>query len=362
MRICFVCDTPYQILNCINYVYHKKQEQEMETDLYIGRNFADVEGVYVRLKGTGLFEKIFMYDMPQLKGPRRRLRKLIELRFPRKYISRVIQGNKHVRADYAQVWCTIPTEFSMAMLFLCKSAEMIHFDDGTGSYHGNINDIAISDIRNRVYPILGMDIKRLEPKALFVNNTNLCKSKITNNILALPNLKNADEKLCNMIKDVFMYQGDGYYNKYKLIYLTHPEEVRNENDIKTEAAVIDVFKRYEKDVLIRPHPRKKDVGIEELNIDKYNDMWEMVCAEQITDEHVLAGMFSTAQFVPKLIFEKEPFLIFTYKLYQEIYSKERMKEFETMIADIKLSYSMPQKIMEPQNIDEFKEYVRTIMR
>ena len=66
----------------------------------------------------------------------------------------------------------------------------------------------------------------------------------------------------------------------------------------------------------------------------------------------LSVFFSTALFTPKMLYNKEPYLIFLYKILGiELFNANKL------IRNLKSTYSNPEKIMLVENIEELFEIV-----
>ena len=73
------------------------------------------------------------------------------------------------------------------------------------------------------------------------------------------------------------------------------------------------------------------------------------------------SIHSTACFSAKMLFDKEPYVILFYKLGDDEVTHVT-EEFEQIVMRFKNSYSDPDKVMIPNNIEEFKEAVRTYVK
>jgi hypothetical protein len=90
-------------------------------------------------------------------------------------------------------------------------------------------------------------------------------------------------------------------------------------------------------------------------LDKYQNMWEIECQNSITSDHILMSFFSTASFTPKLLYGKEPYLIFLDRLtgYDFLNS-------DNLIRGLKSLYKNPKKIMQPKSVDELFEIIENL--
>ena len=119
-------------------------------------------------------------------------------------------------------------------------------------------------------------------------------------------------------------------------------------------------------VLYRKHPRETSFSSDWAYVDDGTAMWELVCQEHLSDDSVLISSFSTAMLTPKLLYNKEPWLIYTYKLYKNYFVEDNPmtcglnQGISVMVEQIKKVYSRPEKIICVQNIKEIKDTLEMI--
>ena len=133
------------------------------------------------------------------------------------------------------------------------------------------------------------------------------------------------------------------YNSHRFVYFSQLLS-SDANEIQIEKDIVDNIFNFKDDFIVRPHPRGMTTLYEGLNIDNTYSQWELCCAE-INGNSVLIGNFSTALFIPKLIYDKEPTVIFTYKMYGNSFVEEAVNRLRTL-------YSNKQKVMCISSVDE----------
>ena len=109
-----------------------------------------------------------------------------------------------------------------------------------------------------------------------------------------------------------------------------------------------------KSFVVRLHPRQKEAEYEGFTLDKNRLLWELIVLQHINNRSVLIASFSTAQLVPKLLYNLEPALIFTYPLYLSDTSSEVYNRIELAVENLKRIYSEPQKIAAIHEYSELK--------
>lgn len=100
----------------------------------------------------------------------------------------------------------------------------------------------------------------------------------------------------------------------------------------------------------RKHPRDT-WNPSDILVDDSGD-WEQIC-ETIDDDTILISLGSTAVQSPKYLYDKEPYVIFTYKLHAELYS-EFAKSYEAIAASLMKLYRSDKKIFIANDLDDFK--------
>ena len=76
-------------------------------------------------------------------------------------------------------------------------------------------------------------------------------------------------------------------------------------------------------------------------------MWELIALDDLSEDDVLICFFSTAAFTPKILFDKEPKIIFLFDLLPE-----KMFNAKELVSGLSEIYSNSNKVMVPTTIDE----------
>ncbi len=138
------------------------------------------------------------------------------------------------------------------------------------------------------------------------------------------------------------------------IYHNHLFEVHDAR-IDIEFDILNTIAQNSRDdLIVRVHPRQKAEIYKEYFRDEINNLWELECEKQITDEHILISAFSTAQVMPKLLGGKEPTIIFLFKIFG-CYD-DCMKIVEKMVN----MYQNKEKIYIPESINELERIIKKL--
>lgn len=228
------------------------------------------------------------------------------------------------------------------------------FDDGLGSYVGSIGFKSITRNRKIAYRLLGKDYKHLYPQVMYVNNVEACNIEWNVPVKALPDMSHSDKSFMEVIHRVFK-EPVQEYKKLHYVVLSQPSD----GIIQKEDQVVSLCNQMGLNYIYRPHPREERQDVNVPILDDSGVLWEMVCAEDISEKHVLIGKCSTAQFSPKLLFGKEPYLIFTHKLYK--YDDHNLcDKYHSLCETIKQSYSIKEKVYEVDDLEDLKRAIENI--
>lgn len=353
MRALIVCDTPLQLLNAIQWLQMKKKEMDIEADLFIYHQFKTAEKLSENIRKSDLFNEIYdIRCLPARGGASQKLITLSRLIFPKIYITKYMINRKKLEKNYSIMAIFFQTPLTYMLHMIYKQTPIVLLEDGIGTYFGNILSDYSSPLFNRLDKYIWKGTLKLVPEEVYVHNPGLCKSKINVPVKKIPSLKEVKE-----IKRIFDYSGGMAYKEHRCIYLTQPLDEKT-GFLNNESMLLESLT---KDLLVRVHPRQDSSLYEGYFLDTDNNMWELECIYSITSNHILLGAFSTAQFMPKILMDSEPYVFFLYKIYfPRWYEEEFWIEAHNMITRLKELYKMENRIFEPESIEEFNRYIDEI--
>ena len=227
--------------------------------------------------------------------------------------------NSEIRM-YNKVLAPWADELTIQLLISNKSSEMILYEDGLSSYTFDIYDVRFNSDVPKWCKRLDIDINSLKPSKLILSG-NIKPAYDKYKIESLNPIRD-NTNLIRILNDIFNYKPNDLYIKNKYIYLTQPyardyDLDNNEFDTleKAEHQILDELSKCIGNFIIRPHPRDHErfSSNDKYLTDLEYNMWELLCLNSITADHVLIGAISTAQFTPKWWFDQEPWVIFTIK-------------------------------------------------
>lgn len=352
----FVCWTPYQVFNAINFVMNDVEGARGNTDIYIYHDFGNSLKLSEQLKKADIFCHVYdieVYDKRK-KIWYSKFNKIKRLLMPYSTVKHFLKADIDVRKQgYKTLVISGNNLFSINMYNCIKGLQVYFIDDGTGTYFGDLRERDITLLYKIFNKLFGRGPMSYDVKKLYINNKEICRSTICENVEQLPDIvkdSETDKSLCR----VFDYKESDAYSKNRFIYLTQPlfETSAGQSAEVTEQ---NILSRLNGDLLLRVHPRQNKEEYSGYTVDETNNLWELECVRHITDDHVLIGGFSTAQFMPKILSGAEPTLIFTYKLYGDI-----MPTADDTIALLKTVYKDQSKIVVVETMDELDGILKKI--
>lgn len=346
----FVCWTPYQIFNAVNFVVNDIEDSKGNSDIYIYHDFFGAAQLSENLKKSGVFNQV--YDVEVYDKKRKiwysKLNKIKRLLFPLATVKRYLLADIDVRKRGYEILIIAGNNLFSVNLYNCiKNLRVYFIDDGIASYFGDMRSRDITFLYRIFNKLFHRGPLSYKVEKLYINNKSACQATICDNIIQLPSVY-ANGKVMKKLKEIFSYTENDLYLNKRYIYLTQPfyETAVGEKARKIEKTIINSVKE---EVVVRVHPRQDANEYKEYFTDNISNQWELESGEQITDENVLIGTFSTAQFTPKLLFGKEPRVIFTYKLYGL-----ESNDYEESIERLRSLYNNPLKVIVIENLEELQ--------
>lgn len=362
----FICSSQYAILNSINAVLNNVEECKSNADIVIFHRTDDMKNLSERIKEDKLFGNV--YDFPFINNMNAIMLMLLFV-FPKFFLSKMCLTDKSLFLVKNRYNVLVSQSQLYASLFrrIFKNAEVYLIEDGLSSYTSR----TVDPLRRSVYFSLANKI--------FFKGTLLTDVKIQllyepkmysgeiDNIIKLPTHNSKNNILYNR---VFEYKYNFIYNSHIFVYIgtplyglkalmLNPNKTIDDFDDKCKFIVESAMKASKKtEFIYRTHPIEnvdEDYYKKYCKFDICNNMWEIECQNTITDNHILVSFFSTAAFTPKLLYSKEPYVIFLYKILGvEFFNADEL------VYCLRSTYSNPQKVILPKSIDELGAIIKKL--
>lgn len=361
-RCCVICETPYNIFNVIKHFWGKKDVYSI--DLYISKN---LKYLYDSLIEEKFFSAIYIFEK-NVDENASNFQRILYSMFPNIAVKDAIKPQKSF-FEYDEIYIFSATRFPCDMIYTNRNAKIKYIEDGMDSYIGRIAKKKVVGKKQKIYNwIVRRDMSRIYPQEVYVNVPKLCIKNLGYSVKKISNEQMHYNEIRDSLKRIYNYKESDLYRGDKIIYLGQAFVIdgMGEGIEKIEEEISKAFLEFEDQVVYRKHPRENNYSTNWKCVDKGDNMWELICQENIGENSVLISSFSTALFTPKLLFGKEPWLIYTHKLYKDYFIESNVmteglnEGINSMISNLKQSYKCPEKIICVSKIDELKEVIRKI--
>ncbi len=306
----FLCNTPYQVLQAIRLVEGDADGCRGQSDIYIYNRFAQADEISERLRQTDLFCRVYRFrgfakgfSHDEYPRPLRLCLAFCAKLFPETFLRMNCASGWRGGRGYEKIYLSVFGAFSDPVKLMNPDAEVIQFEDGLGSYVvGDWNGRRSGAFR-ALDRILFAGHLTYRPTRLYLNCPELCPPAEGLQLCRIP--RRGDNQV---LKKVFGYRENTVYRDNRMVYLAQP---RGDDAHRRELGEKEqkLFDAMGSQIVVRIHPRADAADYVRCHVDEYGNLWELECAEQITDDHVLIGRFSTAQFTPKMLLDKEPTVV-----------------------------------------------------
>lgn len=356
MRIAIISDTPYQLMNSINFMANNRNFQY---DLFIGQQFRNCEQITAHVGETGLAEHIYPYECVKYRN--------ILIRYAMK-LKETLQLEQYLKKctywkfapsenEYDYIAMSLYTNFTEAFKIYYSSIPVVFYDDGFGTYSGNTVPVNYG-VRKTVSKLLGKEFPDLTPCAVYLNNPEAYSIPYISNVKKMPELNLENVAFPYLLK-VFSAAAPGKYQN-KAVFLTQPNDFKFSMYGEIIERIIMIL-RESISVIVRVHPRENIEDYQKFGVDIDDDsLWELSCMTEITNDNVLIGIYSSSQIMPKIMFNKEPYLLFLYKVFEKMYTVEQFKMIADIVGDVIDKYSNNHKIFTPENLDELSLVIKKL--
>ena len=337
------CSTPYTVLNAVNYRFGLPSEELV--DIIIFTFTPSVKKLVNLLKREKVFEIVYeAHDIRQTKLMPLLL--FMSYLFPR-MVLKILKINSYP-IDY-DVIISQNYLFITLMRGLNLRAEYFLIEEGLTSYTGRIlkpkgHNSKIKQLYRNIFR------DKIDPqvKGKYLYSPEMIIESPHPKIFRLPGFKMNKSTIYN---NLFGYKENYLYKEKKVIFTGAPDMIWRKCAV--DYNVMNEYEFFSKhvlchfnpdDVIFRPHPAEKEYErYLDIALDKYNNQWELECFYNLTDEHIIINFFSTTAVTPKLLFDKEPVVIFLYKLSN--YGKELVDKYDEFINELKNMYRNKSRVI-----------------
>lgn len=352
----FICSSNYQLLNTIMIVHTYK----VKADLIILRKSVYKNCDIDFLQNTGLFREIYCWSELLEKLTDEKIRKpsdkvIIQLYKLFSYLNknRIWNSLPNKNETYKKIHISYIDSITLWIYAYFKQfgAELSLYEDGTYSY----GCLAIRDscLRRAAKKILYKTDGISECTQMYIKHPErvLLGSKEGIKLLKIESHPKT-EFLENTILGIYRSSvHDVKKFETEVIIFDQNIELSEVKNIQREIAT-GVSGIVGKDnVLIKLHPSSRDTCYGNITNTFAGQLpFEVLMAYTNVDDKILISIFSTACMSPKLDYDQEPIVIFTYKLYGDKFQIN--EEYLKQIEKLRDNYTKKERVIVPESMDE----------
>lgn len=353
-RLLLFCDTTYQLYTILTIIFSSKES--INADLIVKHGFSDSYKLIERIKEKNIFNKIYEYQVHDSDGSKlsKKIEDLKKLILSREWLKRhlVFAFDKYDRYYAAN----LDDNVALALYATTQFSEFYLFEDGTGSYHGNIIEDYMNWKRRGLLKFFHPCKRyfRIDGMLLFAPEISI--STACSHYMKLESIE--DDRL----SDIFEYKENKLYEN-KIVFLDQSYALDRPNVITNQRKVQDELLRkrlnpFIEQVVLRPHPRMPEGSIDVPVVDTIRNFWEIECVRQIRECNILLSIYSSAAFQPAIVAHEFPTLVFLYRIYRFLYSEDQINQIEKHIERFtqQLGYT---NVYVPNTWDEFSTVLST---
>ena len=362
----FICSTRYTIFNSINVVLNDPEKYSGNTDIILFHQTDGTKKLSENLKKSGIFSTI--YNFPFINNLNT-IFLIILFIFPRFILHRLLLNKEsiHLKGDHYNMIFSQSLLYATLINRINKNSIIYLIEEGLSSYTSRTLDVTRRSFFYRLLKKTSLhhfflaDIKGqllYKPDLFCGEKANLTYLPITAPKFSATLNQIFEYKANDLyISNRFVYLGTPYFGLRKLI--SDPSIVDNGLEGRCKSIIDDAMRALKRSSFIyRVHPIEKIENSFYENFcesDECQNMWEIECQNSITDDHILMSFFSTASFTPKLLYGKEPYLIFLDSL-----TGFDFLNSDNLIRGLKSLYRNPEKILQPKSVDELFEIIENL--
>lgn len=387
MKIFFYAWTNVVLLNAVNTKIN--YYQNTSADLLIRCSATLFQPLIQQIEALGIFENVYYIDMPRIRKTGKGIKKIPKFRFIgvrkdiRSFYSRYVREN--FTDEIYSTFLTAGLWNDTLHLFRelhkkNKEIRMEFIEEGERSYEG---------IKSLLEPILGGTWKN---KLVEKYNIGFYKHKYKNNItnkiylyrpdrygekenesmFRLPIIDRTENSICfrlfENISEALDYSILLRYEKrtafFLANYLVPKYEANYDIAKKTIDTMIKIF--CANNIMIKTHSSSTEHRLnfakeyeKRVFVDRGAYLFEGIYTKIDVGNKVLIAKNSTALLYPKQLFDQEPYLVFTYRLY-DYYHENGDEITDNYIASLKSLYKNKDKIIVPNTFYELENKLKRV--
>ena len=367
-KACFACTTPYQVLGAVSIVL----EEKIDADIYVFGTFSDYLETAKRLEHLCIFKNVFPVncDKTLFLGKKKKgiivdTQAFFQVAFPDHYVSEYLDRGIAYETFYSSSRAHVKILLQRVLQKRNPQMRIVIYDDGLGSYIEESHVLQTSKKRKRIENLLGWYI--FNPDLITIQLYLPQIAKIPQElsrcpVSQMPRLDwNKTEKR-GIIKAIFGISDSVKYTERIILF----DNVRGSLARRSMFEKIDecynniISIAGEENVLFKGHPRSvESPSIQIKTIRERGVSMEVFYSEMSDlDSRILIAYNSTAAYTPKMLFNKEPWVINIHRIVGPPLQGSSEALYQTFLP----TYEKKEKMLAPNTMEELRQMLDTALK
>lgn len=383
--IAYYATTDIQLINIVNLKVNVYPLDE--GDLYIYNNGRIIPELITMIKDAGIFRRVNLIQVDDIVIPTNKkhhlFQNVIHLFKSRAYYYHqiLINANNTLYSRLIINGFWLSSVYILLVLYSQnKKLRISLIDEGMGSYNQSKKElctnfgvksfsniwyyfVVYSTFKNLAYYKNRVDDLYLYRPELYIDKENILVKKLP--------LINENNSICfNLLRKLSLNIDNSEYKLRNIFYF-----VQDQNNIPDQKVVLQTYLEIliqiidSTKIIIKEHPNSV-IGVfsqgelyqnTSLYVDKHLYLFEAMLLNINIDDKVFISRESSCLMYPKYMFDAEPYVIFTYKLYTEYYKKYHymLDWYSTSLTSV---YRNKDRVLVPENYEEFSKILSDVIQ
>lgn len=319
------------------------ENTKMRTDVFVINRFKAAHLIFENLANLGLFNAVYYIDIvSESEKIEAGQKPFLIFKNDNGFSLFVGYSDRNVMCGYNQVFIGDAMPFGLLLCYKNGNANVFAYDDGLPMYKGNFLTDQSGGFYGLVKRVLKIREFSVRPLKYYVNCRDLCHSTVAKEIMQLPKWVKGN-KAIEFSERLFMYKKRNAKGNRKIVFLEQP---MHEMDGYTGRSISSFIKNLgiEDECIVRLHPRSCQ-SYDNLVTDTGDNNWELECINVISDGDILMGCYSMSLFSPKIIADKEPYVIFLFDVLLETLNENKRRTMVKTIKEFEGIYRSKDKVL-----------------
>ncbi len=348
-RKLFLCSSKFSLLSAINIKKTLFKDISCDLALYVNDESIIIEPAFKEVHE--LFENIQFFKPVQGQHLLLKLTRIILSSAVFSRVTKLLSRNFYLKSYDEVISQNIIFIILMRGSVNYKKASLL--DEGMSSYTGRVLN---AKYRHWLYKVIE-SLKLGGRFSIDISTMYLHEPKLYSGpeveLVAIPKPQHSNKNVTKSSKKYsIIFLGSDPNTMGSLLVDPRQNTVKFKDSIFKYTSLVHKWV-YEKGGIYRPHPNEDTLWAMESRRTAGNYLelsWELDVAPYLNSHDILISYFSSACFVPKVLFGREPTLIFLYKLFDEEFMGA-----DLFIEKFKTLYTQDNKVIVPESLSELME-------